>query len=68
MESIRRPRLSPAIADLRRAVRGLLPPQGLVLVGLSGGADSLALAAATAFEASRAGLRAGAVIRVWPVR
>lgn len=33
-----------------------------MLVGLSGGADSLALAAATAFEAPRAGLRAGAVI------
>src|SRR5690606_20312838 len=34
----------------------------LVLVALSGGADSLALAAATAFEAPRAHLRAGAVI------
>lgn len=33
-----------------------------VLVALSGGTDSLALAAATAFEAPRAGLRAGAVI------
>lgn len=33
-----------------------------MLVALSGGPDSLALAAATAFEASRAGLRAGAVI------
>ncbi len=33
-----------------------------MLVGLSGGADSLALAAATAFEAPRAGYRAGAVI------
>ncbi|TFC52695.1 MULTISPECIES: tRNA lysidine(34) synthetase TilS [unclassified Cryobacterium] len=62
MESTRRPRLSPAIADLRRAVRELLPEAGLVLVGLSGGADSLALAAATAFEAPRAGLTAGAVI------
>ena len=62
MESTRRPRLSPAIADLRRAVRELLPENGLVLVGLSGGADSLALAAATAFEAPRAGLTAGAVI------
>ncbi len=62
MESTRRPRLSPAIADIRRAVRLLLPAEGLVLVGLSGGADSLALAAATAFEAERAGIRAGAVI------
>ena len=35
---------------------------GLVLVACSGGADSLALAAAVAFEAPRAGLRAGAVI------
>lgn len=34
----------------------------LVLVALSGGADSLALAAATAYEAERAGLRAGAVV------
>lgn len=91
MESARRPRLTPAIADLRRAVRGLLTSTGsvfefdgdsgrhagrmgsrtgsggkisveFVLVGLSGGADSLALAAATAFEAPRARVRAGAVI------
>jgi len=34
----------------------------LVLVALSGGPDSLALAAATAFEAPRLGLRAGAVV------
>lgn len=61
-----RPRLTPAIADVRRAVRDALPVDGasggLVLVALSGGPDSLALAAATAFEAPRAGLRAGAVI------
>jgi len=54
-----RPRLTPAIADTRRAVRALLPSDGLVLVALSGGPDSLALAAATAFEAAG---RAGAVI------
>ncbi len=36
------------------------PP--LVLVALSGGADSLALAAATSFEAARVGIRAGAII------
>ncbi len=97
----RRPRLTPAIADVRRAVRKLFaaqfplaarevaesltdrpesrpiprPDAGTVgaestvsttgadvLVALSGGPDSLALAAATAFEAPRARLRAGAVI------
>ncbi|GAA1815442.1 tRNA lysidine(34) synthetase TilS [Agromyces neolithicus] len=88
----RRPRLTPPIADMRRAVRAVLAPAGrvappeatriettasgldtpaspttrptgpLALVALSGGADSLALAAATAFEAPRAGWRAGAVI------
>ncbi len=57
-----RPRLTPAIADVRRAVRAALPDEGLVLVALSGGPDSLALAAATAFEAPRAGLGAGAII------
>jgi tRNA(Ile)-lysidine synthase len=62
-----RPRLTPAIADVRRAVRLGLgaaapPDSALVLVALSGGPDSLALAAATAFEAPRAGLRAGAVV------
>ncbi len=73
MPSIR-PRLTPAIADVRRAVRTSLTglaaasaaPAGsaapLVLVALSGGPDSLALAAAAAFEAPRAGQRAGAVI------
>ncbi len=66
------------MADVRRAVRhslaerlssepGVRPQDGAagaprVLVALSGGADSLALAAATAFEARRAGIRAGAVI------
>ena len=60
-----RPRLTPPIADTRRAVRDSLeslPPGALVLVALSGGADSLALAAAAAFEAPRAGMRAGAVV------
>jgi tRNA(Ile)-lysidine synthase len=62
-----RPRLTPAIADVRRAVRETLDACGLnadelVLVACSGGADSLALAAATAFEAERLGLRAGAVV------
>lgn len=60
-----RPRLTPAIADLRRATRAALEgvdAQRLLLVALSGGPDSLALAAALAFEGPRAGLRAGAVI------
>lgn len=53
------------MADVRRAVReGLadLAADSLVLVALSGGPDSLALAAATSFEAPRRALRAGAVI------
>ncbi|GGF28882.1 tRNA lysidine(34) synthetase TilS [Subtercola lobariae] len=86
----RRPRLTPAMADVRRAVRELLaevlpvaagspqaadarqpaadrstlqaPDARLVLVALSGGPDSLALAAALAFEAPRAGLAAGAIV------
>ena len=62
MDSERRPRLTPAVADVRRAVRAALPEDGLVLVALSGGPDSLALAAATAFEAKRVGIRAGAVV------
>lgn len=60
-----RPRLTPAVADIRRAVRASLAeldPGALVLVALSGGADSLALAAAVAFEAPRGDRRAGAVV------
>src|SRR4051794_1165351 len=62
-----RPRLTPAIADVRRAVRTALAPLGpggdrLVLVALSGGAGSPPPAAATAFEAPRVGFRAGAII------
>jgi tRNA(Ile)-lysidine synthase len=57
-----------AIAATRVAVRRALAqiemvsPGALVLVACSGGADSLALAAAVAFEAPRSGLSAGAVI------
>jgi tRNA(Ile)-lysidine synthase len=53
-----------AVADVRRAVRhGLsgLEPGDLVLAACSGGADSLALAAALVHEGPRQGLRAGAV-------
>ncbi len=62
----------PAVAAVRAAVRvdlrGLLgdetgsPVRPLVLVACSGGADSLALAAATAWVAPRLGARAGAVV------
>jgi tRNA(Ile)-lysidine synthase len=54
----------PDVAAARTAVRRALAdvPAGPVLVGCSGGADSLALAAATAFVAARAGRRAGAVV------
>ena len=57
-----------AIAATRVAVRKVLReiqhahPGALVLVACSGGADSLALAAAVAFEVPRTGLSAGAVI------
>ncbi|HYN68521.1 MAG TPA: tRNA lysidine(34) synthetase TilS [Ornithinibacter sp.] len=54
-----------ATAAVRHAVRAALAdlgPHDLVLVACSGGADSLALAAATAFEAPAAGWRAGAVV------
>jgi tRNA(Ile)-lysidine synthase len=52
----------PAVAEVRRAVRqALAHVDGTVLVACSGGADSLALAAATAFEASRGGVSAGLI-------
>jgi tRNA(Ile)-lysidine synthase len=59
-----RPRLTPAVAQTRSAVRELLPAIGDAgaLVGLSGGPDSLALAAAAAFEARGARRRIGAVV------
>jgi tRNA(Ile)-lysidine synthase len=54
----------PAVAGTRGAVRDCLADLAagdLVLAACSGGADSLALAAALAFTAPRRGLRAGAV-------
>lgn len=56
-------RLDPSVAKVRLAVRAVLPhgEPGLVLVACSGGADSLALASATAFVAPRQGWRAGLV-------
>jgi tRNA(Ile)-lysidine synthase len=59
----------PTVAAIRLAVRRVLhdvltaspDPQPLVLAACSGGADSMALAAALAFEAPRLGVRAGAV-------
>lgn len=55
----------PAVAATRLAVRqhlADLPARATVLVACSGGPDSVALAAALAFEGDRAGIRAGAVI------
>lgn len=54
----------PAVAAVRRAVRTSLAglePGDLVLAACSGGADSLALADALAFEAPRAAIMAGGV-------
>lgn len=55
----------PAVAAVRLAVRSLLDglgPGARVLVACSGGADSLALAAATAFEAPKLAIDASAVV------
>jgi tRNA(Ile)-lysidine synthase len=54
----------PAVAQIRLGVRQSLhglPAGDLVLAACSGGADSLALAAALAFEAAGLGLRGGAI-------
>jgi tRNA(Ile)-lysidine synthase len=54
----------PAVAAVRHAVRASLAdlePGAVLLTACSGGADSLALAAAVAFEAPKAGLLAGGI-------
>lgn len=55
------------MADVRRAVRenwdaASIASAELVLVAVSGGPDSMALASAAAFEGKRAGVRVGAVV------
>ena len=62
-----RNKLSPCVADVRRAVRESFERHGVasgdrVLVACSGGPDSMALAAALAFEGPKLGLVLGAVI------
>lgn len=62
-----RNRLTPAVADVRRAVRETLTPLDLepetrILIACSGGPDSLALAAAAIFEAPKLGLTVAACI------
>src|SRR5690348_12962242 len=57
--------LDPAVTAVRRAVSAALAdlgPGDQVLVALSGGPDSVALAAATAAVVPGAGIRAGAVV------
>ncbi|MBT1035533.1 tRNA lysidine(34) synthetase TilS [Canibacter sp. lx-45] len=60
-----RPKLSPAVAKIRVAVRGwvtsLEPQAGPLVVALSGGADSLALTSAVLFEAQKRGFKVHAV-------
>ncbi len=61
-----RPRLTPPVADSRRLVRELIESLGLenqrILIGFSGGADSLALLSAISFEAPKFSLEPIAVI------
>jgi tRNA(Ile)-lysidine synthase len=62
-----RNRLTPAVADVRRAVRESLErlklePDARILVACSGGPDSMALAAAVIFEGPKLGLRVSAVV------
>lgn len=64
---VARPRLSPAMADVRRAIRENWDTYGVIsgdsiAVACSGGADSLALASAAIFEGKRAGVNVFAVV------
>lgn len=62
-DTVTRMAVDPAVARIRLAVRGALAglDTPVAVVALSGGADSLALAAAVAFEAPRRAVRAVAV-------
>ncbi|MBV1781128.1 tRNA lysidine(34) synthetase TilS [Paeniglutamicibacter sp. ABSL32-1] len=55
-------KLPRALAEARNSIRAMVPPGGKVLVACSGGADSLALAAAAAFLHRKMEIDAGAVI------
>ena len=64
---VTRNRLTPAVADVRRAVRDSLEalnlgPDSRVLVACSGGPDSMALAAALIFEGPKLGIRVSAAV------
>ena len=62
-----RPRLTPAMADVRRAIRDTWETYGVeesdtLVIACSGGADSLALAAASLFEGKRAKIKVIAIV------
>ncbi len=59
-----RPRLTPAIALTRKAIREVLPGLSAkkVLLAVSGGADSLSLAAASVFEAKKLNVPVAAAV------
>ena len=64
---VARPRLTPAMADVRRAIRDTWETYGVeesdtLVIACSGGADSLALAAASLFEGKRAKIKVIAIV------